>query len=121
MIIVIKNKFMKKIIFLSLLIIIPLVLTACSEKEQSILLFVSEDCGHCAKVKQHISDNNISAYVEYTEIQAYEAQENYNLFNEKATECGFPENQRGVPMVYEKGVCEIGSPDVISFFDKKVK
>lgn len=116
---------MKKIIILSLLIIIPLFLIACAQTEQKtesgILFFVSEGCGHCAKVKQYIKDNNINSRVEYEEIEAYETEENYALFNAKATECGIPENQRGVPLVYENGTCALGDVDAISFFANKVK
>ena len=89
------------------------------ETSGGILFFVSESCGHCTKVKNYIKENNLDAKVSYTEIQAFESEENYALFNEKAAECGLPENQRGVPLIYEEGKCYIGSVEGVDFFREK--
>lgn len=117
---------MKKTILLLLVAAIPFFLSACSTEEPQktsgdILFFVSETCGHCATVKNYIKENNLAAKVAYTEIQAFETEANYELFNEKAAECGLPQNQRGVPLIYEEGKCYIGSVEGVDFFREKAE
>jgi len=117
---------MKKLILLSLIILPLTLLSGCGQETEKkvsgdIMLFVSQTCGHCTKVKEYIDQNNIKNLVEYTEVEAYGTDESYTLFNEKADECGLPKNQRGVPMVYAEGSCQIGSPNVINFFENQAQ
>ncbi|MDZ7799038.1 MAG: glutaredoxin domain-containing protein [Patescibacteria group bacterium] len=115
---------MKKLLLLGLIILPLIILSGCSEKAETkvsgdIILFVSRTCGHCAKVKEYIKQNNINNLVNYREVEAYDSDENYSLFNQKADECDL--SQRGVPMVYAGGECQIGSPNVINFFENQAQ
>jgi glutaredoxin len=116
---------MKKIIFIVIICLIAAVFIGCGKKQttknvsEEPLLFVSSTCGHCANVKKFISDNEIQNKVQFKEIEAFQIQENTNLFNEKATICAIPNENRGVPLLFDSGKCYLGEVQVMDYFKTK--
>lgn len=117
---------MKKLSLLLFVLSFAFIMAGCAEKPASTdtavkepIFFYSNTCGHCQKVKQYIADNKIKDKVSYSEVEAFSTEENLNLFNEKATACGIPEEQRGVPLIFEKGKCYVGSVEGIDYFKNK--
>jgi glutaredoxin len=96
------------------------IFTGCSKNQstqnvsEESLLFVSATCSHCANVKKFISDNGIQDKVQYREVEAFQNEENTNLFIEKSTICAIPNEDRGVPLFFDGGKCYLGEDDVIS-------
>ena len=141
------DKYMKKFLLICFILFSPLLLFGCGKKETSekttntfttnqttvnqatanqnvsesdeVILFVSSTCGHCANVKKFISDNEIQNKVQYKEIEAFTGQENTNLFNEKATICAIAYENRGVPLLFDKGKCYLGEIEVTDYFKAK--
>ncbi|MFH1366975.1 MAG: hypothetical protein ABIH38_03220 [Patescibacteria group bacterium] len=117
---------MKKIFIFAVIFAFAFIIVGCGEKSASTdtapkepIFFYSNDCGHCQKVEQYIADNKVDEKVEYSKVEAFSTEENYNLFNTKAAGCQIPESQRGVPMIYENGRCYVGEIEAIDFFKSK--
>lgn len=119
---------MKKILYMAAIFGVIITLAGCAKNNANTnavadvkepIFFYSTSCSHCQKVKQYIADNKIEEKMTFSSLEAFTTEENYNLFNTKATVCGIPEKQRGVPMVYEGGKCYVGEIEAIDFFKKK--
>lgn len=82
---------------------------------EGILLFTRYDCPHCKDVEEYITNNKIADKIKFTSLEIHD-QNNANLFIEKATGCGIPENAMGVPMVWDGKNCFSGSDDIVNFF-----
>ena len=88
-----------------------------------IVLFYGDTCPHCAVVRKYLTDNNVSAKVQYTESEVYENQNNANLMSQIALQkCGFKTgDQVGVPFLWDgpDSKCIVGDVDAIAFFKDK--
>ena len=82
----------------------------------SIVFFYGRECPHCQDVEKFISDNKINQKVKYDFVEVWHNKANAAAMMTKAEECGLPQDQVGVPFVYSKGKCYIGTPDVENFF-----
>jgi len=130
-----EDKFMKKFLLISLIVLLPLLLSGCGKKEtnqnttnqnavnQNVLsgptLFVSSTCGHCANVKKFISENDITNKVQFAEKEVSSSQDNYDLWLEKGKSCGIPDSQMGVPLLSAQGKCYLGEVEVMDYFKEK--
>ncbi len=83
-----------------------------------IIFFYGQECPHCHDVEKFLSDNNINSKVKFDSLEVWHNQANANLMLRKAQECGISQDQVGVPFVYSKGKCYIGTPDVENFFQQ---
>lgn len=87
----------------------------------SIIFFYGAECPHCQDVEKFIADNHIDQKVKYSKLEVWFNKANANLMMQKAQQCSIPENQLGVPFVWAKGKCYIGTPDVEKFFSQAAK
>ncbi len=93
-----------------------------------IILFYADGCPHCKIVEDFISANKVEGKIEFTKLRVPLNNENDPelLFNakillERAQACGLNIQQIGVPFLWTGQTCAIGDPDVIKFFQEKIK
>ncbi|MDP1833406.1 MAG: hypothetical protein Q8L11_00540 [Candidatus Moranbacteria bacterium] len=80
------------------------------------ILFYGKECPHCHDVEKFIEDNKITEKVRFDSLEVWHNDANKKFFLEKIKECGIAEEKAGVPMLYARGECLIGTPDIEGFF-----
>jgi len=85
------------------------------------ILFYSPDCPHCVNVEKFVEENNIEEKFPFTRLNILSGRANGELLMEKAKICGIPENQVGVPFLWNEGKCLLGDEPIINFFKEKTK
>lgn len=75
-------------------------------------LFYGQECSHCKEVEKFIAENKIAEKIKFDYIEVWHNSVNKNIFLKKAQECGIAEDKLGVPFLYVRGKCFIGSPEV---------
>ncbi len=91
---------------------------AATPIKTGIIFFYGKECPHCQDVEKFIAGNNIAAKVKYDFVEVWHNQANAKAMMAKAEECGLSQDQVGVPFVYSKGKCYVGTPDVENFFQQ---
>ena len=91
------------------------------QKDTDIILFYGSTCPHCKKVEQFISDNNITKYLKFQNLEVYDHQENAKIMTEKQNLCTNlkDEDKGGVPFLYSSEKCVVGDSDVIAYLKEK--
>lgn len=84
-----------------------------------IIFFYGQECPHCQDVEKFLADNKISDKVKFDSLEVWHNSANQKIMSDKAKECGISEDKLGVPFLYAKGQCFIGTPDVESFFKQE--
>ncbi len=95
--------------------------TEAEKKEGEIIYYYGETCPHCHKVLKFLDENKIASKVNFQKKEVWKNEENRKEFEEKIKECGLDKGKVGVPFLYARGKCLIGSPDVIEFFKKEAE
>ena len=80
------------------------------------IFFFGQECPHCLDVEKFIADNKIADKVKYDSLEVWHNNANMDLMTKKAKECGLSSDQIGVPLVFSKGKCYVGTPDAEKFF-----
>ena len=81
-----------------------------------IIFFFGQECPHCQDVEKFVSANKISDKVKFDSLEVWHNSANADLMLQKAGECGISKDSVGVPLLYSKGKCYIGTPEVENFF-----
>ena len=81
-----------------------------------IILFYGIGCPHCAKVEEFIKENKVDEKISFQEKEVYFNKNNANELLEKAKKCGIPENEIGVPLLWDGSRCFVGEVEIINFF-----
>jgi len=81
-----------------------------------IVLFYGQDCPHCKDVEKFIAENGIAEKVKFDSLEVWHNKANSNILLKKAQECNIAEDKTGVPFLYSKGECHVGTPDIEKFF-----
>jgi len=120
----------KKIIIPTILFVICLVFSFLvllknqpinQQSEQSqIILFYGIGCPHCAKVEEFIKENQIEKIISFVKKEIYFNRQNAKELEEKAKICEIPENEVGVPFLWDGEKCFLGDVDIINFFKEKI-
>ena len=120
----------KKIIIPTILFVICLVFSFLvllknqpinQQSEQSqIILFYGIGCPHCAKVEEFIKENQIEKKIPFVKKEIYFNRQNAKELEEKAKICEIPENEVGVPFLWDGEKCFLGDVDIINFFKEKI-
>lgn len=84
-----------------------------------IIYFYGQECTHCQEVAKFIADNKIDKKVAFVKKEVWNNKTNQAEMTAKIKECNIPESQAGVPFLYARGKCYIGSPDVEQFFKQE--
>jgi len=91
------------------------------KKEQSqIIFFYGIGCPHCAKVEEFIKENQIEKTIPFVKKEIYFNRQNAKELEEKAKICEIPENEVGVPFLWDGEKCFLGDVDIINFFKEKI-
>lgn len=80
------------------------------------ILFFGRECPHCKDVEKFIEENKIAEKVAFDSLEVWHNDANKEVFLEKIKECGIAEDKAGVPLLYAKGKCLIGTPNIEKFF-----
>jgi glutaredoxin len=115
---------MKKNIILGLIVIIIVIGLVFvffrkgdnGNNNSSIILFSKDGCPHCANVEEYIKANNIKEKVDFQTKEVGSNVDNAELLRQKAIICNIPENELGVPFLWDGSTCYIGDQDIIKFF-----
>ena len=91
-----------------------------SKPESQIILFYGIGCPHCAIVEKYIEENKVKEEISFAEKEVYYNQSNAKELEEKAKICKIPENEVGVPFLWDGKKCYIGDVDIINFFKEKI-
>jgi hypothetical protein len=90
-----------------------------------IIDFYRYDCPHCKNVENYVLKNNVKEKVQFVSLEIHK-QDNANLLLEKAATCGIPQDELGVPFLWNPSglststKCIIGDELIISFFKAKI-
>ena len=91
------------------------------QSEQSqIILFYGIGCPYCAKVEEFIKENQIEKTISFVKKEIYFNRQNAKELEEKAKICEIPENEVGVPFLWDGEKCFLGDVDIINFFKEKI-
>jgi glutaredoxin len=80
------------------------------------IFFYGQECPHCQDVEKFVADNKIADQVKFDSLEVWHNNANRDVFLQKVKECGIVEDKAGVPFLYAKGQCIMGTPDVEAFF-----
>ena len=73
-------------------------------------------CPHCKIVEDFLANWDKTNKVTINKKEIYQNRENAVTFSAKATACGIPQNQQGVPMlVTPDGKCLLGDTPIIDY------
>ncbi|GBE16539.1 hypothetical protein BMS3Abin15_00360 [bacterium BMS3Abin15] len=90
-----------------------------SKPVNEIVYYYGEECPHCQDVAKFLEENNIAEKVSFSKKEVWSNQGNKNEMNDRARECGLDISNIGVPFLYTRGECLIGTPNVTEFFKKE--
>jgi len=90
------------------------------KETSAITLFSRYDCPHCQNVETYIRQNKIEEKIKFEKKEIHESA-NANLLLEKAKLCAIPEDQIGVPLLFDGQKCYIGDQDIINYFIENTK
>ena len=89
-------------------------------EQSQIILFYGIGCPHCAKVEEFIKENQIEKTIPFVKKEIYFNRQNAKELEEKAKICEIPENEVGVPFLWDGEKCFLGDVDIINFFKEKI-
>ncbi len=84
-----------------------------------IIYYYGQDCPHCHEVSTFLEENKIAEKVNFSKKEVQYNAENAAEMGKRAGTCGLSEKDVGVPFLWARGKCLVGTPDVIDFFKKE--
>jgi len=84
-----------------------------------IVLYFGYSCPHCLIIEDFLKENNISKKISFSQKEVFKNKNNYQELSEKAKLCNIPENEIGVPFLWDGEKCFVGDKDIIAFFKNK--
>jgi len=110
-----------KIVKLILLILFPLILTACgnSDLDGRTILFFGNTCPHCQELDKTFEQFGVGENFLFEHLEVYENKENANLLGTAALNCGLNTKNIGVPFLYAENECYVGNPEILKYVSEK--
>ncbi|PIR73830.1 MAG: hypothetical protein COU40_00305 [Candidatus Moranbacteria bacterium CG10_big_fil_rev_8_21_14_0_10_35_21] len=90
-----------------------------SGTSEEIIYFYGKECPHCLDVAKFLEENKIAEKVSFSKKEVWHNTFNNSEMLEKAKGCGLDPKKIGVPFLYARGECLIGTPDTVSFFSQE--
>lgn len=124
------SKSFKIIIFLVIIILIGAAIFVVRAKENELLqsienkivYFYGQGCPHCANVEKFLEENNVEGKIQFEKKEVYSNKGNANLLILVAKKkCKLPENEIGVPFLWDGSKCLVGDGNIINFFKQKIQ
>jgi len=88
--------------------------------KEAIIYFYGNTCPHCQELSKWLDENKVNDKVKYVKKEVYQNQSNAQELQQAAAECGLDTSSIGVPFVYAKGKCYIGSDQAKEFFQNQM-
>ncbi|MFA4995916.1 MAG: hypothetical protein WC536_02095 [Patescibacteria group bacterium] len=87
-----------------------------------IILFVGDGCSHCKKVEEYIKTNKIDEKIQLDFKEIWYNKENAAVMKEKAAICKIPEDELGVPLLFDGSAskCYVGEVEIENFLNLKI-
>lgn len=86
-----------------------------------ITYYFGAECSHCLEVKKVIEEKHLRDLVVFSEKEVWHNTRNAAEMEDRATECGLNLDEIGVPFLFSRGECFIGSPDVIQELESQTE
>lgn len=93
--------------------------SAITFEKDAIIYYYGNTCPHCAVLNDWLKENKIADKVKFAKKEVYSNQQNSLELQAAAKECGLDTSSIGVPFVYAKGSCYVGSDKAKEFFQKE--
>ncbi len=90
-------------------------------QEDKLTYFYGVTCPHCREVNEFLEKEKIKEKLSFNKLEVYYNRDNAALMQQAAEKCGLDTNTIGVPFVYNRGKCYIGTPEVKKIFSEEVK
>jgi glutaredoxin len=84
-----------------------------------IIYYYGKECSHCADVAKFLEENKIAEKVDFSKREVWHNTKNKQAMEGKAKECNITPEGMGVPFLYAREKCLVGTPNVIDFFKKE--
>ena len=86
-----------------------------------VIYYYGETCPHCIELNKFLEDNKIAEKVNFTKKEVFDKKNAANVaeWEKKAAECGIKREGMGVPFIYARGKCYVGTPDAEAFFKQE--
>lgn len=84
-----------------------------------VILFYGKECPHCKDVEKFLANNNIPEKIKFESVEVWHNAANADLMKQKAGECKIDPSGMGVPFLWARGKCYVGTPEVESFFKQE--
>jgi glutaredoxin len=85
---------------------------------EEIIYYYRYDCSHCTELSKFLDDNKIAEKVNFSKKEIHDKVNGQEL-QKRAAECNIPTDQIGVPFVWARGKCIIGTPPAEEFFKQE--
>ena len=86
-----------------------------------IIYYYGKDCPHCQEVEKFMEDNKVAEKVEFAKEEVQYSNKNAQELLSRGRECNLEKEEIGsIPLVYDKGQCFLGAPEVIDFFKSQI-
>lgn len=85
------------------------------------VLYYGEECPHCKDVEKFIEENHVEEKVSFERKEVWHDKKNAAEMQDAAKVCGLSDDEIGVPFMFAKGKCFVGTPDVEGFFQDTMK
>ncbi len=83
--------------------------------------FYGQECSHCQEVEKFLTENKIADTVKFDMVEVWHNNANAKILSQKAQGCGIAPDEVGVPFLFAKGKCYIGTMEVENFFKQAAK
>jgi len=84
-----------------------------------IIYYYGAECPHCKDVAKFLEDNKIAEKVNFSKKEVWHNTDNAAEMQKKGEECNLQKQGMGVPFLYARGKCFIGTPEVEAFFKQE--
>ncbi|MDO8240461.1 MAG: hypothetical protein Q7T51_00545 [Candidatus Moranbacteria bacterium] len=85
-----------------------------------VIFFFGRECSHCKDVEKFVSDNKIAEKVTFDSLEVWHNDANAKILTQKAQECKLAQDKIGVPFLFARGKCFVGTPEVEGFFKQEM-
>jgi glutaredoxin len=94
--------------------------TQNNQNDSAIIFYYSNTCPHCKVVEEFLKSNNVAEKLSFQSKEVGEDANNASDLMTKAAKCNIPQEQIGVPFLWDGSKCVIGQDDIIKFFKDKI-
>jgi glutaredoxin len=91
-----------------------------NRESNDIIFYYGITCPHCKDVEEYITNENVLDKLPIVSKEVYQNRVNSLELSKVAEACGLDTRSIGVPFLFSKGECYVGSPDVIAEIERQM-